>query len=999
MPDTPLPNTVADAAASKNTSSNPNVFTEFASSVWRSGVQRPVESLGQIVGLKTDDVQTDDHLNGLAKVANIAGNATGQLLDMGIVQIGLGKLLGVGKVAGAAATVEGITAKSLALNGATGLIYGGLLTPVQQGESQWSRLGNATVDAGTFAALGAASSKLSSAMGDGWLTGRAANLGDGAAAKAARIAAGVGDRAIVSLGSGAVAGLTNVQLEAWTHGKVTADASDYATNAFGWAVGNAVLGEATRQVLGAGTLAAGLAHEHFGTTGGDVVAGKGASVTSAEATAVHTTDAHDANDAAAAPKERTKPELDLRSLKEIAQSGDEDRVRKLVNLYYPSLQKAFPLPGEIEDPETYVKYLMDPNMKWEMEQLLGPIQGGLQYQVLDVDGDKINKAGWLEHIWVADTVREGGYGSQLLAHVSDQVAKKGGDVTFWEWNNPDKMSTDEILEDQKGGITTQDRVAYWAKRGAYVAVIPSTGEIAPYAQPGMDGQEEVPYLSLAWSKPGGLEGQTISKSDYLKTLMAAHGTITDVDADPTVQAYKAKLDALPDQELKFVKLQDLINQRTEGLKQEPEGPEATRIARWTGEDFTPISRHVIDIAEAPANEEVAKALDFQRNSSSPWLRTADATKRFPTLKGDVNADTVVVGSGVVGQQIADRLSGMGLKVVVLERGKVASGTSGMMGAMNTFVPDTGFEVMADKYGPERFAQIMRRSIQARTESENLGRQFGDFQPFDSFNIGYSANHEGIAAEARIAQQFDPRIRFVTGGDAEKIFPAARSAAIFPSEGNLNPRKMLLGMAGSGRYATFEDSPVLGVAKSGDGADVFTPEGVVHARKVIFATNGPVTPFSSINDHLTPVQTFANVADIGTHLPGNFFDAPDASVEKPAFSYWRQFNLPGFKADETLVGGTAHMLDTEQAVGYEPGLPEVTKKLFNALGRDQSTAVIFTSYADGAPIYAVHPKYPFMSLATGGGGTGLVGGALLAQAAAMEAGGHADELLSPNRFLN
>ena len=575
--DSPLQND----AASKNASGNANALSEFAGSVWRSGIQSPVESLGQIVGLKTDQVQTDDHLTGLARVANIAGNATGQLLDMGLVQVGLGKFIGVGKVASA---VEGLTLKSLALNGATGLIYGGLLTPVSPGESQWRRLGNATVDAGTFTALGAASSKLTSAMGDGWLSGRAGNLSAGATAKVAQTAAGVGDRAIVSLGSGAIAGLANVQLDAWTHGKVTANATDYATNAVGWAVGNAVLGEATRQVIGAGTLAAGMAHDHLGTTNGE----SGRTVSSVEAVSVHKPEARDANDAVPARKERTKPELDLRSLKEIAQSGDEDRVRKLVNQYYPSLEKAFPLPGEIEDPETYVKYLMDPNMKWELEQLLGPVQGGLQYQVLDVGGDKIDKAGWLEHIWVADTVREGGFGSQLLDHVSNQVAKKGGDVTFWEWNNPDKMSADEIVEDQKGGITTQDRVAYWAKRGASVAVIPSTGEIAPYAQPGMDGQEEVPYLSLAWSKPGGLEGQTISKSDYLKTLMAAHGTITDVGTDPTVNHYKAILDALPDQELKFVRLEDYIKQRAEALKQQTEG-HGQRIARWNGDDFTPIA--------------------------------------------------------------------------------------------------------------------------------------------------------------------------------------------------------------------------------------------------------------------------------------------------------------------------------------------------------------------------------------------------------------------------
>lgn len=951
-----------------------NVFSEFIRSAWRAGVQRPAEGIGQLAGLKVEHVELEDDCEGAMKVANIAGIAAGQLADMGLLALGAGRVL---KSARLAASFQGPMAKSLFINGTTGLAYGGILTPVNPGESQLTRFRHAGVEAGTFMTLGAATHKLGGMLGEGLLARTTENLGEGIAPSVARFAAGVGDRAILHAGSGATAGLANVQLDAMTHGKPVAQGEEYLNGAIGWAIGNVVLGEGIHQIKGPSLIGSRWAGEKLQTA--------------AEKLKIME------------PRpERAPPELDLRSMKEIAESGDEERLRKLVDLYYPALKKAFPLPGEIETPETYVRYLMDKSMDWNMEQLLGPIQGGLQYQILPVGGEKIGRAGWLEHIWVADHVREGGYGSQMLRHVQGQVEKKGGDVTFWEWNNPDKMTRAELKEDARGGITTQDRVAYWGKRGAYVAVVKSTGEIAPYEQPGMDGQEAVPYLSLAWTKPGGLNGAKISKSDYLKTLEAAHGTITDVEVDPTVASYRAKLESLPDTEFEFMRLSDYIKQRTKLLARAKEEVADSRIARWEERDFTPVAapRKMFDIEPAPANEEVAKAMKYQEQSRSPWLTTIDDRKRFPTLSGQVNADTVVVGSGVVGQQIANRLASMGQKVIVLEGRRVGSGTSSMMGAMNTMVPDTGFEVMAEKYG-RNFAEIMRRSMEARAQSADLGRQFGDFQPVDSFNVGYSRNHEGIATEVRIASQFDPRIRFVTGGEAEKIFPLAQSVGIFPGEGNLNPRKMLMGMASSGRYKVFEDSPVVGVspAKVGDGADVFTPDGIVHANKVIFATNGPVTPFSYLNQHLTPVQTFANVADAKIRMPGNFFDAPDVvqGGEQIPFSYWRQFGLPQFKPTETLVGGTAHFLDSGKAVPFEPGLPIVTKRLMGANGRNQTTALIFTSYADGVPVYTVHPEFPAMSIATGAGGTGLVGGGLLSQAAEMEAKGKIDELLSPRRF--
>jgi len=66
-----------------------------------------------------------------------------------------------------------------------------------------------------------------------------------------------------------------------------------------------------------------------------------------------------------------------------------------------------------------------------MEQLRGKdgnINGGIQYQILDVGGEKVKNAGWLEHIWVKDASRTEGFGSALLRHVQEQIQRKGGDL-------------------------------------------------------------------------------------------------------------------------------------------------------------------------------------------------------------------------------------------------------------------------------------------------------------------------------------------------------------------------------------------------------------------------------------------------------------------------------------------------------------------------------------------------------------------------------------------
>src|SRR5438128_1350396 len=132
MTETPSTRTEVRENVAENKS---NVFSEFASSLWRSGVQKPVESLGQVVGVNTSNVATDDHLTGCMKIANMAGNAAGQLLDLAVLNVGIGKAFGAAK--GLGVGFESMTAQSLAVNGTAGLIYGGLLRPVEPGESQW----------------------------------------------------------------------------------------------------------------------------------------------------------------------------------------------------------------------------------------------------------------------------------------------------------------------------------------------------------------------------------------------------------------------------------------------------------------------------------------------------------------------------------------------------------------------------------------------------------------------------------------------------------------------------------------------------------------------------------------------------------------------------------------------------------------------------------------------------------------------------------------------
>ena len=414
-------------------------------------------------------------------------------------------------------------------------------------------------------------------------------------------------------------------------------------------------------------------------------------------------------------------------------------------------------------------------------------------------------------------------------------------------------------------------------------------------------------------------------------------------------------------------------------------------------------RKLIDVADVPhENPEVVKAQSYQKDSaaSAPWRRTAPMRQRYASLEGRHEADVVVVGGGVVGLQTAHELGSYGINTVVLDRGLVGSGTSSFMGAMGTYAEDPGFKAILDSHGEDGFRSRLRELTTSRASVQQLARLYGaDWKNVNSYNVSYEDNDAALQAEVDLLHRFnDMEPRFVTGDAASKIFAPAKSAVIFPNEGNLNPYKFSLGLAGSGKFTVHENSPVLGIAvgAKGDGVDVFSPSGTIHAKKVVFATNGPAPMFSFLNDHLEPVQCFATTADIGQHLPGNFFD-----TDPGAFTYWRQFGVKPFGKHETLIGGTARFLNEMTAEPDAPRLAARVSSLFNgAQAKDPVSALIFTAYSDGLPVASPHPDYPDVWTATGAGGTGLVNGNLMARTirTQFQTPG-AENLISATRFVN
>ena len=98
---------------------------------------------------------------------------------------------------------------------------------------------------------------------------------------------------------------------------------------------------------------------------------------------------------------------------------------------------------------------------------------------------------------------------------------------------------------------------------------------------------------------------------------------------------------------------------------------------------------------------------------SYYVATANPAPDHPALQGDVDADLVVVGGGCTGLSAALHAAERGLKVVLLEGGKIGWGASGRNGGQMIPGLRKGAKGLVKIYGPERARALFDLAFEAR----------------------------------------------------------------------------------------------------------------------------------------------------------------------------------------------------------------------------------------------------------------------------------------------
>ena len=361
-----------------------------------------------------------------------------------------------------------------------------------------------------------------------------------------------------------------------------------------------------------------------------------------------------------------------------------------------------------------------------------------------------------------------------------------------------------------------------------------------------------------------------------------------------------------------------------------------------------------------------------KRSRSLWIATAPGPT-YPPLRGDLAVDVAIVGSGITGITAALLLKDAGLRVAVLDAGRVARGVTGHTTAHLTEVIDHPFGKLIDTFGLDgaRLAlQSTRASIEHIAENVRRRRLACDFKRVPGFS--YTESAEGLDAlreEMEAARTIGLAVDLVD--DVPLPFETAGGLR-FEDQARFHVRRYLLPLAarvaGRGSFV-FEDTQAVEV-EDGEPCRVITERGTITAREVLLATHAPLDN-KTIQTKVAQYRSYVIGCRVGERAPqGLFWDDEDP------YHYIRSQQTSA--GTIVIIGGEDHKVGQEEDTEARyAALLEYARERFEVRAVDYRWSAQTLEPVDGLPYIGLDTGKGHVRVATGFSGTGMTFGTVAA----------------------
>ncbi|MBJ7594800.1 MAG: FAD-binding oxidoreductase [Candidatus Dormibacteraeota bacterium] len=327
------------------------------------------------------------------------------------------------------------------------------------------------------------------------------------------------------------------------------------------------------------------------------------------------------------------------------------------------------------------------------------------------------------------------------------------------------------------------------------------------------------------------------------------------------------------------------------------------------------------------------------------------------------AEVVIVGGGITGVALLDVLRRHDVDAILLERDHLAAGASGRNAGFLLAGVAENYARAVERYGRTTAAEVWAFTIANHALVAAAAANLDAAHHVRGSVTAALDAAEAASLEAAATLLAEDRLPGVISRASD--VPGATCALVNPSDGEIDPVRLVGGMAIPQAARVFENHPVVAVEDGENTATVHLEDASVEASLVVLATNAwtaQLLPAIPIRPVRAQMLASAPVA---------------ALVPRPVYAewghrYWRQRD-----DGAVLVGGFRHRAPAAE-IGYQLGTTEVVQAHLDAHLRELGVAAAVTHRwagtmgfsEDGLPLVGLAPACRRIYVCAGYTGHGM-----------------------------
>jgi glycine/D-amino acid oxidase-like deaminating enzyme len=373
-----------------------------------------------------------------------------------------------------------------------------------------------------------------------------------------------------------------------------------------------------------------------------------------------------------------------------------------------------------------------------------------------------------------------------------------------------------------------------------------------------------------------------------------------------------------------------------------------------------------------------------RGGRSPWYKTTERAIRLDVGE-DVKCDALVVGGGITGSLIAERLTRQGLDVIIIDRELPGRGSTAASTSMLLWEIDRSLTQLTDIYGFERASRAYQASLQAVAGLKSLVQQLGiacELRAKPSLYLASGDTSKQLLGEHQLRERAGLPGEFLDHGMLLDVFGIARAGALVsPGAADADPSQLARGMLkiAVARGARVFEAEAIDFDAAAHSVGIQLKDGhQIEARSVILATGYVMPPIV----HST-IQTVSSSWAIATKPQPQNIWKEGALIWEDSKDYLYARTT---SAGRIIIGGE----DSDEAIEPEARdrlIPQKSRALAQklaALWPAANTEIeyrwsgTFDTTSDGLPLIGPVPGAKGIFAAYGYGGNGITFSFLAAQ---------------------